>query len=286
MGIMRPYQIGLLSLVSTVLAMFLLGGLLFTLNLAQAAPAGQSQPETLEYVSVSGMAFEPVQANTRFAKDTQRQLLRLVNATRSVTQDQNVFVAPLNLPDGNQLLSMIVSGEDYDVQGEVRVRLLRCQHTAPTCLNLGETSSGVGLTGGLFESTPVFLQNQIVNNALYSYYLELNLTALQNSGLRSVRIETIPADEAQVPPAGNIIRWELVGNFYRFPLPNTTWTQVKICTDDLSHLPNGSHYPYLVVDGGRVSLSSNACETVQGYNIEIRREPNTGSSSGTYQVLR
>jgi hypothetical protein len=283
---MRGAYVVLLSAFSTALAVILLGGMVVAFNPAQAAPEPWAQQSALEYISVSAIAFIPVQANTRFAKDTQRQLLRLVNATRSITQDQNVFVAPLSLPDGSQLLSMIISGEDYDVQGEVRVRLLRCEHSRPTCLNLGETSSGVGLAGGLFENTPVFLQNETVNNALYSYYLELTLTALQNSGLRTVRLETVASEGGQIPPASNVIRWELAGNFYRFPLPNSTWAQVKICADDLNQLPNASHYPYIVVDGTRVSLASNTCQTVQGYDIEIRREPNTGRSSGTYQILR
>jgi hypothetical protein len=232
------------------------------------------------------MAFVPVQPNNSLDKNVQGQLLRLRNANRNVKPDQNIFVAPVSVPDRSRLMSMVVAGEDYDVQGEVRVRLLRCDHASPACQILAETSSGIGLANGLFETVPVFLQNELVNNALYSYFLQLELTALMNSGLRSVRLETVSSDTGGAPPASNLIRWELSGNFYRYPVPTSGWNRVKICTDDLSYLPNSSHYPYVLVDGTRRSLASNSCLTVQGFEIVIGREPNTGPSSGTYQITR
>ena len=283
---MRAGQFFLVIVLSTVLTVMSLGGAFLLFRPARAAPVVQTQSGEVEYVSVSSMAFVPVQPNSSLDKDVQRQLLRLKNANRTVTAGQNVFVAPLLLPDRNRLMSMVVAGEDYDVQGEVRVRLLRCDHASPACLILAETSSGVGLANGLFETVPVFLQNQLVNNALYSYFLQLELTALMNSGLRSVRVETISSDTGSAPPASNLIRWELSGTFYRYPIPTSGWNTVKICTDDLSYLPNNSHYPYVSVDGTRRSLASNSCLTVQGFEIEIGRDPNTGASRGTYQIIR
>ena len=238
---MRAGQFFLVIVLSTVLTVMSLGGAFLLFRPAQAASGVQLQSGTVEYVSVSSMAFVPVQPNNSLDKNVQGQLLRLKNASRTVTPDQNIFVAPVSLSDRNRLMSMVVAGEDYDVQGEVRVRLLRCDHASPTCLILAETSSGVGLANGLFETVPVFLQNELVNNALYSYFLQLELTALMNSGLRSVRVETSSSDTGPVPPASSLIRWELSGNFYRYPIPTSGWNTVKICTDDLRYLPNNSH---------------------------------------------
>jgi hypothetical protein len=42
----------------------------------------------------------------------------------------------------------------------------------------------------------------------------------------------------------------------------------------------------LIVDGQSIPLASNTCVTVYGFNMELRRELNTGPSSGTYQFLR
>jgi len=83
-------------------------------------------------------------------------------------------------------------------------------------------------------------------------------------------------------------QWSLDGINTRFPLSNSNFTTVKICAGDLSHLPNFTHYPFVVVDGVVAvdQLPSNACVTVEGRDIEIQRRPSTGSSSGTYEFLR
>ncbi|GAB4463513.1 MAG: hypothetical protein Kow0031_41520 [Anaerolineae bacterium] len=252
---------------------------------AQAAPLPQTGGSGVQAISVPAMAFNPVQQNSSYALDSQRQLLWLMGTNRSVTRDRNIFVAPLLLPDRAQLLTLVVAGEDYDTQGEVRVRLKRCDQRQPVCVGLGETTSQVSFAGGYFETPASFLQNEVINNASYTYFLELELTALNNSGLRSVRLDAVGAGSA-TPPVSSVVRWELGGAFTSFPVPTTGWAEVKICTDDLSYLPNASHYPFVVVDGVQRGLSTGSCLTVQGYDIEIRRNLNTGPSSGTYQILR
>jgi hypothetical protein len=78
----------------------------------------------------------------------------------------------------------------------------------------------------------------------------------------------------------------LTGDTFSFALPNNGITDARICTDDLSHLNNPTHYPFVVVDNILVTrLTSNACETVRGRDIEIQRDLNTGSSSGTYEFV-
>jgi hypothetical protein len=196
-----------------------------------------------------------------------------------------LFVAPLTLPDRSELLGMTVYGEDTDNLGEVRMSLKRCNHGQPFCVILAETTSTAPYTLGLFETSKVSVLNEVVDNQFYSYFLELDLTALGNSGLRSVRLDIIPR-EGVLPPA-EVMPWSLEGSIRSFKLPNTKSTQVKICTDDLSHLNNATHYPYVVVDSNQIyPLVSNMCETIWGQDIEIRRNLNTGPSSGTYQFLR
>lgn len=270
---------------SALISLVIVAGVAWGFSPALAAPAAQTTGAGVQSISVPAMAFNPVQQNSSFAKDTQRQLLWLMGNNRSVTRDRNIFVAPLLLPDRAQLLTMVISGEDYDTQGEVRVRFKRCDQRQPVCVGLGEITSQVSFAGGYFEAPASFLQNEVINNASYTYFLELELTALNNSGLRAVRLDTVAAGSAS-PPASSEVRWELGGAFTSFPITTSGWAQVKICTDDLSYLPNPSHNPFVMVDGTQRGLTSNSCLTVQGYDIEIRRNLNTGPSSGTYQILR
>jgi hypothetical protein len=281
---MNKSQLFVSAGLSAIISLAILAGVVWGFTPALAASSAQTSPG-MQYISVPAMAFNPVQQNSSFAKDTQRQLLWLMGNNHTVTRDRNIFVAPLMLPDGAQLLTMVISGEDYDTQGEVRVRFKRCDQRQPLCVGLGETTSQVGFAGGYFETAVSFLQNDVVNNANYTYFLELELTALNNSGLRSVRLNTVGAGSASAPVSSEV-HWELAGAFTSFPIATSGWAEVKICADDLSYLPNPSHYPFVMVDGTQRGLTSNSCLTVQGYDIEIRRNLNTGPSSGTYQILR
>ncbi len=277
---MNARQLLVAAGLSTALTLAILAGLFWVTGRAEAA---QPVTQGINYTSVSAMAFVPVQQNSTFFKDTQRELLTLTGPNRIFTYDRNVFVAALNLPDQSQLQALTIFGEDYDPQGEVRVRLKRCDHGQARCLNLAESTSTASFSGGAFETTRTVIQQQeIVNNAYYGYFLELELTALGNSGLRSVRLEITPKGET-APSTQQT--WALEGSVTSFPLPNTWLAQVRICTNDLSYLDNTTHYPFVVVDGRSVSLSSNSCITVWGRDITIQRRPNTGPSNGTYQIV-
>ena len=283
---MNRREIILTAILSSVLSLVVLMGGVVWLGPAQAAPAPQVAGGNVQYVSVSATAFESVQQNSSYTKNTERQMLTVQGTSYAFTLDRNRFAVPLMLPDRAQLLTMVVSGEDYDSQGEVRVRLKRCQQNQPICVVLSETSSGLGFSGGPFGTPASFLQNEVVNNAFYTYFLELDITALNNSGLRAVRLELVSAGGSPAPVSSQI-RWELSGNFIRFPIPGAGWTEVKICTDDLSHLPDPGHYPEVVADNQPPQrLGSNDCYTARGYDIEIMRNPNAYPSSGTYQILR
>ena len=285
-------QMFVTALFSTLFTVLVLAGTVLFISQAMAAPAdnvergvlNQATESGFRYINSSGLGFLPVQQNSTFFKDTQRQLLTLTGQDRTFSTGRNVFVAPLDLPDRSELLAMTVFGEDVDNQGEVRVRLKRCDHSHARCAVLAETTSTTQFSGGLFETSRVAVFNEAVNNSLYNYFLELELTALLNSGLRSARLDVVLPDASL--PNGDVESWELSGSVLSFPLPNTSPAETQICTADLSYLNNATHYPFVAIDGEFIPLSSNACITVWGRDIEIRRKANTGPSSGTYQFLR
>lgn len=286
---MSRHQIFLVSVISSLVTI----AIIFTgwqwLGRAAAAPLPemaatsrqQQSGSSPAFIGVSAMAFAPLNQETRFNKDPQRQILTLSDQSRNST----IFVAPLSLPDRSRLTGITVFGEDFDNQGAVRLRLTRCDHGQPRCVTLAETTSTDNFAAGQFETIKVAILNEVVDNNFYNYFLELELTAIFNSGLRSVRLEAVGTGSA-APPAGNVEPWSLSGSATSFPLPNLDWTEVRVCTDDLSQLDNPTHYPILVVDGQSTQLASNTCLTTWGRDIEIRRRLNTGPSSGTYQFLR
>lgn len=284
---MSKYQIFLVSILSSFMTLVMFFSGWQWLDRAVAAPSpemaatGHQQQADTDSTSISAMAFVPLDQATGFNKDPRRQILTLPDQSRN----NNLFVAPLSLPDRSRLTGITVFGEDYDNQGAVRVRLMRCDHGQPRCITVSETTSTDSFAAGQFETVKVTILNEVVDNTLYSYFLELELTAIFDSGLRSVKLEAvIPGGGA--PPPGDIQRWSLSGSTTTFTLPNLSLTQVRVCTDDLSHLDNPTHFPILVVDGESTQLGSNTCVTVWGQDIQIERRLNTGPSSGTYQFLR
>ncbi len=290
---MNKRQMMLITVTSTFLTLTIIVGLMFLFSRAMAAPlaetanASLSQTTTgsLQYASISALAFEPIRQDIAYAKDVQGQMLSLTSQVRNFNANSNLFIAPLALPDRSELIGLTVFGQDFDNLGEVRLRLKRCNHSQAFCDILAETTSTTPYALGQFETTRVSLLNEIVDNRFYSYFLELDLTALGNSGLRSVRLEIVTGAGATGPSTE--AQWSLTGNARSFLLPNTGMAQVRICANDLSHLPNVTHFPFIVIDDDQITpLSSGACVTIWGREIEIRRQLNTGPSSGTYQFLR
>ena len=289
---MNKRQLGLVALISSLFIVTVMAGSLLFFSRVSAAPPATTNPSKvaqtaagrLQYVSLSSLAFRPVTPLAVYNLDFNQQLLTLGNQPRNFSGDINRFVGLLTLPDKARLTGLTIFGQDFDNLGEVRVRLKRCDHNQPRCIILTETGSVVEYDAGPFEKVSLF--NELVDNGFYTYFLELELTALGNSGLRSVRLELAAETGGSVPPPGNAERWSLSGDVRNFRLPNQMTTQARVCTDDLSYLDNPTHYPVLIVDGQAIPLASNTCVTVYGFNIELRRELNTGPSSGTYQFLR
>jgi hypothetical protein len=282
---MSKGQTGFLSLISSLFTLAVLVMLYFTQVLAD--PPTRVEAQTIggpQYISISALAFGPLNQFTAYFKDTNQQLLTLGNQPRNFSGDNNRFIAWLTMPDQTRLTGLTVFGQDFDNLGEIRLRLKRCDHNQPRCLTLTESASTVEYDGGLFEKVSLF--NERVDNSFYNYFLELELTALGDSGLRSVRLETATTGGVTPTPPASVEKWSLSGDVRSFRLPNQTTTQVRLCADDWSHLDNPTHYPILIVDGQVINLTPNACIVVWGYNIELRRDFNTGPSSGTYQFLR
>jgi hypothetical protein len=287
---MKQGKAGLMAVISSIVTLLVIVGSLLIFSQVLAASPANVDPLAAaqtglaqQYISISALAFGPVSQFAVYYKDFNQQLLILGNQPRNFTGDSNRFVAPLTLPDQTRLAGLTVFGQDFDNQGEVRLRLKRCDHNQPRCIVLTESASAVEYDGGLFEEASPF--NEPVDNAFYNYFLELELTALGNSGLRSVRLETTMSGTVSPTPP-TVEKWSLSGNATSFRLPNQTTVQARVCTDDLSYLDNPTHYPILIVDGQVINLTSNTCITVWGYNLEIRRDFNAGPSSGTYQILR
>jgi hypothetical protein len=278
-------QLFLTIILSNLFTIAIIAGSMLVLSRALAAPPAQVATGNLGFTSVSALAFTPLSSEARYRKDGSRQLLALDSQTRSFAANTNLFTAPLMLPDGTILTGMTMFGEDFDSQGEVRLRLKRCDHGQGRCISLAELTSSTNYATGQFETIKLGISNEVVNHNLYTYVLELELTALANSGLRSVRLDLIDRGGSGSAP-GAAAEWSLSGSVFIFPVPNLGYSQVRACTNDLSHLDNSTHYPFLVVDGRTIQLASNSCVTEWGEDIEIRRRLNTGPSSGTYQVLR
>lgn len=278
---MNKHHVGLTLILVGFLALLVTAGGLLLSGGAAAAPAPQVGAS--QFVSLAALTFAPVEPNAGLY-NRQQNLLSLNGPDHNFTPDSNIFLAPLSLPDRSRLIGLTVFGVDFDAEGAVLLRLKRCGHQQAYCSSVAETSSVNAYAAGQFEITPLFALNEVIDNQLYSYFLELEITALYNSGLRAVRLELATGEEAPTP--SNVEAWTLAGGTTSFLLPNSGWAQVRVCAGDLSHLPNPTHYPTLIVDGRSRSLGPNSCVTVWGFNIELRRQLNTGASSGTYQFLR
>jgi len=255
------------------------------MNLSQQRVNSSQVTESIRYVSVSGLAFLPLNQTATYSKEVTQQLLSLNSQNHNFAVGSNIFVAPLNLPDQSRLLNLTVFGQDADKQGAVWLRLKRCDHGQPRCVVIAETTSTDVYALGSFETTGLSLLNEVIDNSLYSYLLETQLTALLNSGLRSVRLAIVD-NQTTAQAVTNVEKWSLSGGVRSFVLPNTSLTEIRICADDLSHLSNSTHYPRLLVDGKATTLVSKQCVTIWGSKIELQRDFNAGNSSGTYQILR
>ncbi|MDM8528310.1 hypothetical protein QUF58_08850 [Anaerolineales bacterium HSG24] len=287
---MSKHQTILIAVLASWLPILVVGTLLLLFSWTVSAspntqPLQQTAPTT-DYLTVSGLVFMPVNPAANYIKDIERQLLQIESENRVFANNNNVFVAQLTLPQHGQLMGLTLFGQDFDGRGAILVRLKRCDITQVRCKIIAKSTSILAYRVGSFEITQLSPINEPIDNYRYSYLLEAELTALADSGLRAVRLEIASNRPTITPTPPHVVRWSLSGSINRLILPNTGLTQVRVCTDELSHLDNPSHYPILVVDGLATALFSSECVTTWGRNIQVRRELNAGSSSGTYEFLQ
>jgi hypothetical protein len=277
-------------IIGVIIALLILlvfgGGPLLFFRSAWAAPENTPgrfiQTGLSRFISLSAVAFAPVSRHAIYAKDPNQQLLTLAGHTGNFIGSDNLFVLGLTLPDQAQLTGFTAYGQDFDSQGQVGLRLKRCEHGQPICQVVAQLTSDILYNAGPYTKVSD-LRGEYVDNYRFTYFLELEITALDNSGLQSVRLDLV---ETGAMPHGEEQQWEMAGTITNFLVASgNTRRTVRVCTFDLG--PNSTHYPVLVVDGVSRLLASNQCvEDVTGYNIELRRQLNTGPSSGTYQFLR
>ncbi len=215
---MNRGQVARITIGSGLITVAIIAGSLLFLSGVMAAPAGQtgssaSQQAPLDnttFVSVSSLAFElPPRPTTIYTKDPERQLLLLTEAAAV----SNRFFTPLSLPDGHTVMRLTVFGEYMDPNGAIQVFLTRCPHNGQApCERLA--SAGVSRNSPIqprFEIHSTVVPGVTVDNSAFTYLLELELSARQSSGLRSVRLElgkdestadlSVPGSEAAVAAA-------------------------------------------------------------------------------------
>ncbi len=282
---MNKLQLIYTTLITSCLTTLVIGATWLTVSWATTANAAQPVSDNLTYVSVPAVAFQPLDRQTTFDLDLTTQMLT-ANRTTSLTRTAR-FVAPLSLPNRSRLLYATLYGQDVTLLGSLQMRLKRCQLAQGQCVTLLEAESSDASVAGAVEIDSPNITKEIVDNALYSYWIEVDLATTTAIGLRAVRL-TLAANQPADAVASDIGQWELTGTarVFRLPNPDGNFLQARICTNDLSYLDNPTHYPSLVIDDVEVvPLFSNQCVIVEGSNIELRRSLNAGQSSGTYQFI-
>lgn len=282
---MKRHQVVLITAVSSIVTLIMVVAMLSTFSWAVAAlePTAQTSQAGIDYLSIPATAFKPTDSETAYGVN--RQMLTVESNTNNFSSVQT-FVAPVILADGTIIAEMTIFGQDFSEDSDISVRLLQCEHRQNRCDRLAEVSSSDISTAGQFELSTVKTTNSAIDNYDYSYLLEVTLMPSPQIGLKAVRLALIP-NQPIPPDVAGVNNWQLAEGVRAFRLPNTTIVQARICTNDLSHLDNPTHYPTLIIDDTEiVPLSSLQCVIVRGLKFELRRGLNVGDSSGTFEFLR
>lgn len=282
---MKRQQVVLITAISSVVTLLMVIAMLSTFSGAVAAlePTAQSPQAGINYLSIPATAFRPTDSDTTYGFN--RQMLTAQSNTDKFNRLQT-FVAPIILADGTIIAEMTIFGQDFSEENDVRVRLLQCEHRQNRCDMLADVNSSGISTAGQFEFPTAKIANSVIDNYRYSYLLEVDLMPSPQIGLKAVRLALIPNQPLE-PDLAGINNWQLADGIHTFRLPNTSRVQARICTNDLSHLDNPTHYPTLIIDDTEiVPLSSRQCVIVRGFKFELRRGLNVGDSSGTFEFLR
>jgi len=293
-------QLILAAILSSFLTVLLIGGTLLLFSGALAAPSAensavelaQSSPNQISYISISSMAFQPFSPRTLpYRRGFDEQILALDSTAREADGQNNWFIAPLYLPDNVTLTGITFFGRDADPNGWLEIALWRCTHGGDvSCINVPLSSyrTDEAFAGGVFDSGQIPL-NEVVNNQLYSYTLATRIVALNDSGLRSVLVETSSSGSGIITPVPGT------------PLPGrTSWTldNRNVTTQLATGLPtsavvqicsnsNSSANVEVRYGSNASTLTPGNCARFSGYSTySVKNVGVYGSyASGTFEVL-
>jgi hypothetical protein len=284
---MTKQQVLLIAVLSSLLTVAIGVGSLLIFSQAVAAPEASSAAQTSgrAYVSVSALAFEPMfpQTPPAYTKSFP-QFLSLNTTDRGPESQGNWFAAPLNLPHNSTLAGMTVFGQDNDPAGRMTVFLWNCDHSGTNgCQTIASYDTMLNSVNTAVDSGRLTI-NHRVNNEAYTYVLGLNLWAVNNSGLRSVRLELTNLSTelpGGAPPTQAEVSWTVPAYGQTQLLNLSQAAEVRICTDVLGR----NSLPTLAVDdSNQYQLQSDTCVVYTGQRFKLIGDINP--ASGTYQILR
>jgi len=264
------------------------------LSKAASVSTQQITGNNRSYRSVSLFEFVPLNTqDSLHTIDSSSILLTLgAKSDHNFTNANNIFEAPLNLPDNVMLTGFTIFGVDNDNQGEVKVTLGRCNHNLQIPCQEISLSSDVPNSLGPFQTqTPLGFIPIPIRNQDNFYFLELEITALNNSGLRSVRLQFADNGESISTssnlPENPVVPWNLNANeLVEITSPTSNPITVRVCVDakdasfiDRPEVRTGD------ASSNPVILNFGDCRDFTGRYIQIRGNGRT-TTSGYYQRLQ
>lgn len=263
--------------------------------LAEAALTSTQQitGSNRSYQSVSLFEFVPFKPNNTLYTINANPLLLTLGAKSdyNFASANNIFEAPLSLPDNVMLTGLTVFGVDNDNQGEVKVTFFRCNHTynsQTACQEISLSSNTSNSLGQFQTQTPLGFIPFPIRNQDNFYFLQLEITALNNSGLRSVRLQFADNSGSGSTPATlpehPIVPWNLGANeLVEIPSPTGDPITVRVCVDALD-APSWARPNVRLGDAfsDPIPLNFGDCRDFTSTYIQIRGNSTT---SGSYQRL-
>lgn len=263
------------------------------LSEAASTSAQQITDSNSSYTSVSLFEFVPFNpSNTLYTIDGDPILLTLGAKSDYNFGGANIFEAPLSLPNNVMLTGFTLFGVDNDNQGEVKVTLFSCNHNLQAqCQTITLSSTASNSLGPFQTQTPTGFTPIPIRNQTNFYFLQLEITALNGSGLRSVRLQFVDnGGSDSIPttlPEFPVVPWNINANeLVPIESPSGNPITVRVCVEFM----NAADFdrPDVVTDGdfsNAITLNFGACREFTGRFIQIRGKGRT-TTSGYYQRLQ
>ncbi len=148
----------------------------------KAPEGGSPVPGGPGYVAVNALEFHPKSSNATFGY--------MENFLYNTDAGNTYFTAPVHLPQGAKVNQLVLFYLDTDnVFGhDVQLSLLYCNDFLSICETMTDMSP-TDTTATVGYATTTTILNTVVNNALYSYILQVYLPASANISIGSVRVD-------------------------------------------------------------------------------------------------